>query len=150
MMKKWKLNFGLPSNFELGFVVLAFLFFIVMDASQNIGQNFVSSGTSFTVLTWWGLSAILSWWIFFSLYNIMLFIVFGRALRTRGTSYKYDVIAGIVGFVGLLFILGAGIFAFYGSGDTPIPYLLGLPQITAYHFGIACELLALLYFIVTE
>jgi hypothetical protein len=146
-MKKWKFAFGKPTRFELGFVILAFLFFIWMDASQNIGQG---SAEPFKTMTWWGLSAIFSFGLFFALYNVMLFVVFGRALRSRKTSYKYDVIAGITGFVGLLFILGAGIFAFYGDADTLIPYLLNLPQITAYHFGIACELLALLYFIITE
>jgi len=142
------INLELPKfNWELGIVVLAIIFFIVMDASQNIAQ---SSLTPFTQMTWWGLSALVSWWLFFSLYNLMLFFVFGRALRSRATSYKYDVIAGIVAFVGLIFILGAGIFAFYGAGDTPIPYMLNIPQITVYHVGIGCQISALLYFLITE
>lgn len=147
-MSKLKIKWELPKfNGELGLVVLAILFFIIMDASQNIAQD---STSPFTMMTWWGLSAIVSWWVFFSLYNLMLFIVFGRSLRERNTTWKYDVIAGIVGFVGLVFILGAGIFAFYGSGDTPIPYMLNVEQITVYHIGIGCQISTLVYFLVTE
>jgi len=146
-MRKWRLKFARPTHFELGLVVLAFLFFIVMDASQNIGQG---AAHPFAVMTWWGLPAIISWWVFFAAYNITLFTVFGRSLRQMATSYRYDVVFGILAFVGLLFILGAGVFAFYGSADTPVPYILNIPQITVYHFGIACQLIALLYFIITE
>lgn len=151
MRKKWKLSFGLPSNIELGLVVIAFLAFIVMDASQNLFQGALFyGGNPFTVMTWWGLSAVLSWWIFFALYNVMMFIVFGRALRSRKTSYKYDVIFGIISFVGLIFILGAGVGAFYFKPEEGIPYFLNISQITVYHFGILCQLVALAYFIITE
>lgn len=146
-MVRWKFKFGFPTNIELGLVIVAFLFFIVMDASQNIAQD---SGSPFSIMTWWGLTAVVSWWIFFGLYNVALFVVFGRSLRSPATSYKYDVIFGIVAFVGLLFILGAGIFAFYGSADTGIPYFFNIPQISVYHGGIAMQLSALLYFIITE
>jgi hypothetical protein len=147
-MAKWKLKFKLPkANYELALVVVAFIFFIVMDASQNIAQG---SENPFKIMTWWGISALVSWWIFFSLYNVTLFFVFGRSLRSKATSYKYDVIAGITAFVGLLFILGAGIFAFYGSPETPIPYFLNIQQITVYHVGIAMQLGSLLYFMITE
>lgn len=147
-MKKWKFKLGLPKfNWELGLVALAFLSFIVMDASQNILQGHRGD---FSVMTWWGLSALFSWWLFFALYNVMLFIVYGRALRSRKTSYQYDVIFGITAFIGLLFILGAGIGAMYFGADAPLNYLGGLAQISAYHFGIFCNLLALLYFIVSE
>ena len=145
--KKWRLSFGYPTNKELALVVIAFIFFWVMDASQNIAQG---SAEPFKTMTWWGLSALLSWWVFFILYNIALFFVFARSLRKPATSYKYDVIFGITAFVGLLFILGAGIFAFYGTGDTPIPYFLNIPQITVYHIGIGMQLSALLYFILTD
>jgi hypothetical protein len=144
---KWKLKFSLPKNLELVMVILAFLFFIVMDASQNIAQG---STMPFETITWFGLSALVSWWVFFGLYNIALFIVFGRSLRQQATSYKYDLIFGILAFVGLLFILGAGVGAFYVTPDAPLTYMFGLAQITAYHFGIACQLIALLYFIVTD
>ncbi len=147
-MSKIKLKWELPKfNFELLLVVIAIGLFIVMDASQNIAQD---SESPFTKMTWWGLSAIVSWWVFFLAYNVMLFFVLGRSLRSRATAWKYDVIAGITAFVGLIFILGAGIFAFYGSGDTPIPYMLNVAQITVYHIGIGCQIAALVYFLVTE
>lgn len=144
---KWKLKFSLPKNLELVMVILAFLFFIVMDASQNIAQG---STMPFETITWFGLSALVSWWVFFGLYNVMLFFVFGRSLRQQATSYKYDLIFGILAFVGLLFILGAGIGAFYVTADVPLSYMFNLPQITGYHIGIFCQLIALLYFIITD
>jgi hypothetical protein len=149
--KKWKLSFGLPSNIELGLVVLAFLFFILFDSAQNIGQGALFyGGNPFTVITWYGLSAVLAWWIFFASYNIVMFIVFGRALRSRKTSYKYDVIFGIISFVGLIFILGAGVGAFYFKPEEGIPYFLNIAQISIYHFGVFCQLVALTYFIITQ
>ena len=149
-MVKWKFHFELPSKAELGWVVLAFLLFALMDSAQNIGQGGVDTNTSFSVITWYGLSALVGWWIFFALYNVVLMIVYARALRSRKTSYQYDTIAMIFAMVGLLFILGAGIGAFYYGADTPIPYMLNIQQITAYHTGIFFNLMALLYFIVTE
>lgn len=149
-MAKWKLNFGKPSNFELGLVVLAFIFFIIFDSAQNLGQSGIDAGTTFTILTWWGLSAIFSWWLFFALYNVTMFIVFGRALRSRKTTYKYDVIFGIISFVCLLFIIGAGVGAFYYKPEEALPYALNIPQITLYHVGILGQLVSLAYFIITE
>lgn len=146
-MKKWKFSFGLPTNVELGLVILAFLLFMVMDASQNILQGHRGN---FGVMAWWGITALASWWIFFVAYNIVLMIVYARALRSRKTSYKYDTIAGIVGFVGLLFILGAGIGAMYFGASEPLSWMGGLGQITAYHLGIFFNLMTLLYFIVSE
>lgn len=147
-MKKWKFSLGLPKwNWELGLVVLAFIFFIFLDASQNIAQ---ASRPNFYAMTWWGLTAVASWWIFFTLYNVMLFVVFGRALRSRKTSYKFDVIFAIIGFLGLLLVCGAGIGAFYFGADEGIPYFLNIAQITVYHVGIFCQLITLLYFIITD
>lgn len=146
-MKKWNFKFGFPSKFELGLVVLAFLFFMVMDASQNILQSFHGN---LGVMAWWGLSALLSWWLFFVGYNVVLMIVYARSLRSRKTAYQYDTIAGIVGFVGLLFILSAGIGAMYFDASEPISWMNGIGQITLYHLGIALNLATLLYFIVSE
>lgn len=150
-MKKWKINFSLPSNFELGLVVLAFIFFMIMDYGQNGFQpTHAGDPSNWYGLTWFGLTYLATFWLFFALYNITLFVVFGRALRSRKTSYRYDVVFGILAFVGLLAVLGGGIGALYFNGDASLSYAGGIPQITLYHIGIACQLASLLYFIVTE
>lgn len=143
---KWTLKFASPSKGELVLVVIAALSLILLDAGQNVAQE---SANPFTAMTWWGLSALASWWIFFSIYNIALFAVFSRALRHPATSSRWDVMFGILGFVMLLFLLGAGIAAFYVQPDAGIPYFFNVPQITLYHVAILGQWLTLLYFTLT-
>jgi uncharacterized membrane-anchored protein YitT (DUF2179 family) len=148
---KNKIKFSLPKfNWELGLVVLAFLLFMVFDFGQNALQpSSAGASSNWYGVTWFGLTNLATFWIFFALYNIVLFIIYGRALRSRKTSYKFDVIFGVIAFIGLLAILGGGIGAMYFNGDAVLPYI-GLQQITFYHIGVACQLIALLYFILTE
>lgn len=150
-LSKWKLNFGLPSRFELGMVVLAFIFFIVMDAYQNFYQpSFPNGASDLYGSPYFGLTAVTGFFLFFVLYNLVLFVVFSRSLRKPSTSYRFDLVAGIVAFVGMLFILNAGIGAMYYSAEQGMPWFLGISQITIYHAGVLSELLAMMYFIVTD
>lgn len=147
-MAKWKLKFEIPTKFELGFVVLAGVLLWFLDASQNLAQG---SRPNINMLTWWGLPARLSWWIFLILYISVMFIIFARAIRSRKTSYQYDTIAIIISMSSLIFIIVAGMFAFYNGADTPIPYVYNLAQITVYHLmGIVGQIFAIVYFTITS
>ena len=150
-MVKKGLSWRLPRGFELAMIVLVVICFILMDEAQNKYQpSGVGDSGDFGARTLFGMSAVGGFFLFFLLYNAGLFVIFSRSLRQQRTSYRFDLVAGIVAFVGLLFILGAGIGALYFSAEEGLPYFLGISQITVYHFGIFLQWLALLYFVLTD
>lgn len=150
-MARWKFKFGFPTNIELGLVILSFIFFMIFDFGQNALQPLHAGDVAnWHGINWTGLTNLTTFWIFFVLYNITLFIIYARALRSRKTSYKYDTIFAIMAFIGLLFILAGGIGAMYFNADAPLSYFGGLAQITVYHLGVFCQLIALAFFIISE
>lgn len=147
-MKKWKLKWELPTGFELGMVTLAGVLLWFLDASQNLAQGNIGN---INVITWWGLPARLSWWIFLTMYTVVMFIIFARAIRSRNTSYQFDTGAIIISMSSMIFIIVAGSFAFYNGADVPIPYVFNLAQISIYHFmGIVGQIFAIVYFTITS
>lgn len=150
-MKKWKLKFGLPKGWELSIIIVVFILFALLDSTQNTYQpSGVNDGVNLGATTWFGVSAVSGFFLFFVLYNLGLFVIFSRALRKPSTSYRFDLVAGITAFVGLLLILSAGIGAIYFSAEEGLPYMLNIPQITVYHAGIFLQLISLLYFMLTD
>jgi hypothetical protein len=145
-MSRLRLNFQLPGRFELFLLVMAGLFLIVFDWTQNMFQS--HENLNYPLL---GTPAIYLFWLTFIAYHIMLFIAFGRAIKIRGTHYLFDWVAGSIAFMGMFFLLVGGIGAMYYAPEEALPFFFNIPQITIYHFGgVAMQLLALGYFIVTE
>lgn len=150
-MKKWKFKFGYPTKVELGFVVFSALCLIVLDYAQNMYQPSVAGGVAYwSSLTYFGLTALTTFWVFFFLYNVSLFIVYGRALRSRNTSYRFDIIFGILSFFGVILLLAGGIGAMYYSAESSLPFLLNFKQIDVYHTGILLQWIGILYFTLTS
>ena len=148
MSKKWKLKFSKPSSLELGLVVLAGILLWLLDGAQNLAQSFIPN---VDVIAWWGLSARISWWIFLISYIVVMFVIFGRAIRSRNTSYQFDTGAIIISMSSLIFIIVAGMFAFNNAPDVPIFYVFNLAQITVYHMmGIVGQIFAIVYFTITS
>ena len=148
MATKKRLTFKLPDRFELGLFVLAGLFLIVFDYTQNMFQKFqdLAYRTIF-----FGMQAINLFWITFLAYHVVLFVAYFRAIRKRTTSYYYDWAFGSLAFVGMFFLLVGGIGAMYFQPTMALPFFFNIPQITVYHFGgVVLQLIGLGYFIITD
>ena len=77
-------NFRLPDRFETGLFILAGLFLIVFDYTQNMFQAHMD--LAYKTL-FFGMSAINLFWLTFVGYHIVLFIAYFRAIRKKGTHY---------------------------------------------------------------
>ena len=143
---KWHIKWQLPRGFELFLLISAGISLIIMDYAQNLYQ-----GHSIHDITLLGIQAISVFWIFFTLYFVLIFSAFIRAVMVRGTSYWWDWIFGSIIFLGLIGLLIGGIGAIYYLPNQAIPYFFSIKQITQYHFtGILFELLGLTYMIATD
>ena len=142
-----KINFKLPSRFEWALFIVAGLALIVFDWTQNMFQ----AQRNLEVLLWGVIPAINLFWISFVVYHIFLFMAYARALHRRTTHYVWDWLAGTIAFAGMFFLLVGGIGAMYYAPKEALPFFFDLPQIDVWHFlGILLQIIALIYFIVTE
>ena len=143
-----KVNFRTPDRFELGLFILAGLFLIIFDYTQNMFQHFMD--LNYPTL-FFGMSAINLFWLTFVAYHIVLFIAYFRAIRKKGTYYAWDWAFGSLAFVGMFFLLVGGIGAMYFAPSEALPFFFNIGQITVYHFGgILLQLIGLGWFIITE
>ena len=81
-----KINFQLPDRIEWGMFILAGITLIIFDWTQNMFQ----SHQDLNYMLWGVIPAILLFWITFSLYHIILFFAYARAIKRRGTHYVWD------------------------------------------------------------
>ena len=139
------IKFELPPRVEWGLFIIAGLFLILFDWTQNAFQS--NQDLYYSVL---GIPAIYLFWITFILYHLILFVAYFRAIRRRGTHYIYDWIFGSLSFFGMFFLLVGGIGAMYFQAEQGLPFFFNVAQITLYHVGVGLQLLGLGYFIVTE
>lgn len=142
------IDFRLPDRTEWGLFILAGLFLIIFDYTQNMFQHFQDLHYHTIVF---GIEAITLFWITFALYHIVLFSAYFRAIRKKGTSYYWDWIFGSLAFAGMFFLLVGGIGAMYYSPQEALPFFFNIGQITVYHFGgVILQLIGLAYFMITE
>jgi hypothetical protein len=141
-------NFKLPDRAEWGLFILAGLFLILFDYTQNMFQ--AHSDLYYKTIVF-GISAIALFWSTFILYHAVLFIAYFRAIRKKGTHYYWDWIFGSLLFVGMFFLLVGGIGAMYYTPQEALPFFFNIGQITVYHFGgVILQLIGLGYFMITE
>lgn len=146
-MAKKNINFKLPDRFELGLFMLAGLFLIIFDYSQNMFQFH----KDLNYITLFGITAINLFWITFVAYHATVFTAFFRALSKKGTHYIYDWVFGSLIFVGMFALLVGGIGAMYVSPREPLVFFFNIAQIDLYHFGgVLLQLIGLGWFVVTE
>lgn len=154
MKKKWSVR-SLKERFFDKIELFGLLFFLgglfLYDVNLN---NIGSYGLSTTSSVFGGgvVNASSMVWTGFLLAMIGYCIVVIRSFYKRQEHLTYfDAVFGIVGTVGLMITLAGGLLIFWHPNTLIIPfYGLELTRITFYHFGIALDLLALVYFAATK
>jgi hypothetical protein len=143
---KWRVNWRLPSTNEIGLFILGFIFFGIFDYAQNFFQD---TG-NIDAMTWFGMSAINLFWISIICYHIVLFTAIIRALLKPRTSHRWDFIFGSLAILGVYVIIGGALAGIYFGTVDVIPWFFSLPQVTLYHIGVVLQVLAFIWFVLTD
>ena len=145
-MKK-KIHFSLPTRIETFLLVTIVFLLFLADISLHKAADF---GLDYKVTVFSGLQikAIILFWVGIILYHILLVVLISRALLDRGTHHFYDAFTGIFILFGVAVILSGALFHFNPS---PIPvFNIVVSVIDFYHFGIALQVIGLIYYSLTD
>ena len=146
----WNANikFKLPQRTEIILITLAIFSLFLLDVLQN---KFLDLGIDYKVhliesITFTALSGF---WVGLLAYHIFLFGLISYSFFKKGTSFLWDGVVGVIAIFGTIVIAVGAISGIY---TTQIPFFsFTLNQITFYHiFGILPQIIAMIYFAVTE
>lgn len=144
---KRQIVLGLPHKMEMLALSLFFIFGLWFDVVQN---KVLDHGMAYKV-TWFGSvqsSAIDLAGVLFIMFHLCLMALFLMSLKSKATSAYFDVIVGVIGFLGVAIML-AGFYL--GIFDAMVRFLfIDMSAISFYHIGIAMEAFVGLYYTITK
>jgi hypothetical protein len=140
-------KFKLPKRTEIFLIVLAFVSLFFLDVSEN---KVLDKGLDYKT-TWFGdiqTKAISNFYVGIFVYFVSLLLILALAIFSRSTHWGYDLFFGGIGLFGLFF-MGMGWIADFHQVGVPF-FGTMLQAISTYHLGISSQIIALLWFGVTE